>query len=336
MRSKITPRLLQKYVDGKCTDTELVMLNEWYQSFDAETDPLDVLNDVEQEALKMLMLNRFKASVNRQALTVVHRAQTKSIHKIKVILAGAAAMLLLFSGIYFFKKAGILQGSPQAVATNNLILNNQTNSIYKQVLADGSVVWLNPNSKLEFPQHFTGQFREVKMTGEAFFEVTKDHSHPFIIYSGGVVTRVWGTSFRIKAYSNVPTEVSVVTGKVSVKLPDAHGEGVMLYPTQKVVYHKTNHKLVCAKESNNTSMRIWQKASVNFDNVPLDVVLSKLETQFGIRIYTNDKELGQYLLNADFTDQNLPSILEMIESSMNVSYTVSDTEIELSRKNLTN
>lgn len=335
MKHFITPELLHKYLDGNCTAEEVFMLHQWYDSFEDQEDPFATLSEQEQEVLKMLMLNNFRASIASQD---ADEYSTKGRFSVKLLyaLSGIAALFLLVWGVYF-NKAVTLNDANAVITTasEEMILNNQTNSIYKQTLSDGSVVWLSPKSQLRYPKKFIGTYRQVKMTGEAFFEVTKNHSHPFVIYSGGVITRVWGTSFRIRAYQNIPTEVSVLTGKVSVKLPEKNNSEVMLLPKEKVIYSNTNQFLTRSEESK-SEMRIWQKASVSFDNVPLDSVLNVLNNHFGMRIYTNDKDLGKYSLKADFTDQSLPAILEMLQNSLNVSYTIDNTEIILYRKSLTN
>ncbi|MBW4889138.1 FecR domain-containing protein [Mucilaginibacter sp. HMF5004] len=338
MNYPVTPQLLHKYIDGNCTDEEVRMLYRWYDDFEDSEDPLDTLSDEEQQVLKMLMLNKFKASV----VLPVHTSddnKTERHFSMRAVywLSGIAAMVFVVLGVYFNKKTNTDNlNAIITTASEQMMLNNQTNSIYKQVLSDGSVVWLSPKSQLEYPKKFMGKYRQIEMHGEAFFEVSKDHAHPFVIYSGGVITKVWGTSFRIRAYKNVPTEVSVVTGKVSVKLPENDKSEVMLFPTQKIVYSRNRGALTRAKEAGISGMRIWQKASVSFDDVPLDSVLTVLNSHFGTRIYTNDKELGKYLLKADFTDQNLPAILDMLESSLNVGYNMDDTEMELYRKPKTN
>jgi transmembrane sensor len=339
MNFYVTPALLHKYIDGHCTDDEIAMLYQWYDAFEDAGDPFETLSEHEQQVLKMLMFNKFKASV---VLPAVTETQTNSQKRLPLrfmyALSGIAALALIVWAIYFNKTA--VATNPNAIittASEQMVVNNQTNSIYKQQLSDGSVVWLSPKSQLEYPKKFIGALRQVKMTGEAFFEVSKDHAHPFIIYSGGVITRVWGTSFRIRAYQNIPTEVSVVTGKVSVKLPEKDDSEVMLLPKQKVVYARNTGVLARSKENSHSAMRIWQKATVvSFEDIPLDNVLTMLNNHFGTRIYTNDKELGKYLLKADFTDQNLPTILDMLENSLNVGYNMDDIEIELYRKPKTN
>lgn len=340
MKQRVTPELLHKYIDGNCTEQELALIYQWYDGFDDEQNPFDTLSDDEQYVLKMRMLNKFKASVVQpQTDEIGVHTKKRFPATLLYVISGIAALFFCVLGFYFRSKPTAVS-VPNAVittASEQMMLNNQTNSIYKQVLSDGSIVWLSPKSQLEYPKKFMGDFRQVKMTGEAFFEVSKDHAHPFIIYSGGVITRVWGTSFRIRAYKDVPTEVSVVTGKVSVKLPENDKSEVMLFPTQKAIYRKNTGYLTRAVEPVKSNMRIWQKATVtSFEDIPLDDVMTMLNNHFGTRIYTNDKELGKYLLKADFTDQNLPTILDMLESSLNVGYNMEDIEIELYRKPKTN
>jgi len=332
MKYQVTPELLHKYLDGECTPEDAFLLYQWYDAFEKQDNPLDTMSPIEQEALKMLMLQNFRNKVLGADITDEEPVKKALSVKLLYTLSGIAAMLLLvWAGFSLTPKKDRDTGGVFTTATEQMEVNNLTNSIYKQVLSDGSIVWLSPKSKLRYPKKFAGAYRQVKMTGEAFFEVTKDHAHPFIIYSGGVITRVWGTSFRIRAVQNANTEISVVTGKVSVKIPDHGDSEVMLLPAQKVVYQQQNNSLKRGVEAKESAMRIWQKATISFDNVPLSKVLSTLDQQYGMHIHTDDKELSNYLFKADFTGQNLPAILDMLENSLNVSYTMDDTDIILYR-----
>jgi len=335
MKFFITPQLLHQYLDGQCSDEEILMLHQWYDSFEDQEDPFDALTEQEQEVMKMLMLEKFRASVKTTETEEVVFDHRKSFStKLIYTLSGIAALLLIVWGITFNNKKQTQVDSNRIITTasEQMMVENQTSSIYRQTLSDGSVVWLSPKSKLQYPKKFMGSYRLVKMTGEAFFEVTKDHAHPFVIDGGGVITKVWGTSFRIKSLANVQTEVSVVTGKVSVKIPEKDETEVMLYPQQKVVFNYASHALIRGKENEKSAMRMWGKVTESFDNVPLDNVLTTLRNHYGMHIYTEDKELGQFLLKADFTDQSLPAILEMLQNSLNAGYTIDDTQIVLYRK----
>jgi transmembrane sensor len=335
MKFFITPQLLYKYIDGKCTDEEIFMLHQWYDSFEDQEDPFDALTEQEQEVMKMLMLEKFRASVKTtEAEAIVFEPRKSFPVKLIYTLSGIAALLLIVWGVNLNnkKQSQSAENSIITTASEQMMVENQTSSIYKQTLSDGSVVWLSPKSKLQYPKKFIGAYRQIKMTGEAFFEVTKDHAHPFIIDGGGVITKVWGTSFRIKSSQNIQTEVSVVTGKVSVKIPEKDETEVMLYPQQKATFYYANHALAKGKESEKSAMRMWGKVTESFDDVPLDNVLATLRNHYGMHIYTEDKEFGKYLLKADFTDQSLPAILEMLQNSLNAGYTIDDTQIVLYRK----
>ena len=95
---------------------------------------------------------------------------------------------------------------------------NNSNMPQIITLSDGSSVLLQPNSKLSYPKIFIGNQRKVYLSGEAFFEISKNPKKPFFVYANEIVTKVVGTSFRIRAYSNQPNvEVLVRTGKVKVR-----------------------------------------------------------------------------------------------------------------------
>ena len=139
-------------------------------------------------------------------------------------------VLQLFCCLVFYLfgviKIILLQPTPlvtynELIDGNNDGLVEQTNnSTISQVitLSDGSSVILQPNSKLSYPKIFTGNERKVYLSGEGFFEISKNRKKPFFVYANEIVTKVVGTSFRVKAYPDQPdVEVIVRTGKVKVK-----------------------------------------------------------------------------------------------------------------------
>ncbi|HEY0669505.1 MAG TPA: FecR family protein [Sphingobacteriaceae bacterium] len=329
MKQDILKELMQKYINGECTPEEITAIHDWYASFENEQSPIDSLNDDQQQFLKNRLLNRIRTNIT------LHDIESKQIPARKRLtntliysLSGIAAMVILVIGILFFSA----DNSGKPVVSNNMVVVNMTQSIQKIELEDGSIVWLNPKSKIEYPEKFKGSKRDIKMTGEAFFEVTPDKKRPFIVLSNKVITRVWGTSFRIRAIEESPVEVSVVTGKVSVMLEELDDSEVMLLPDQKATYLKGNNSLKKEAEKKTSAIRIWKKATMSFDNVPIKEVIHALNNKFGVNIHSSDEKLLNYVLKADFTDQNLPSILEMLEKSLEVQYEIKDKEIILNTK----
>lgn len=329
MSENISRALIQKYLDGTCTQQEIILLHEWYNSFESAPDPLTELSDRQRSELKRRMLSRIRLNTSGE-----EKKSYPLKSKVRMLMYGlsGAAAIFIFIFLFAFLKNKKLSPSVSVDVSEEVSINNLSKSIYKASLSDGSVVWLGPNSSLRYPRNFHGKFREVSMKGEAFFEVAKDHSHPFIIYSGEIITKVWGTSFRVRDCQDIQAEVSVVTGKVSVSIPKLNHSEVMLYPDQKVTYLKAENRLKKEREKKISSMKIWKKTSLSFDNVPLSDVIATLNSEFATHISTNDASLRKYVLKADFNDQSLPYILEMLEKSLNVSYEINGKDIVLSRK----
>jgi len=333
MKKDISPELIRKYLNGRCTPAEAAAVDEWYNSFDGEPDAISMLSQKQQDELKAILIKKISANIKVLGQPgLASPGKTFPIRKMAYYLSGIAAILLI-TLLFTISNQKTSHQNIASVSTEQLSVTNLTKSITKQVLSDGSTVWLSPQSNITYPKMFTGAQREVHMAGEAFFEVHKDHKHPFIIHSGGLVTRVWGTSFRIRAYKNIPTEVSVVTGKVSVRIPKQSAPEVMLFPNQRVTYLEAKDALKTEKKAKDVSMQIWQKARLSFDNVPLNEVMKVLNKKFGVSISTGDEKLSHFVLNADFTDQNLPAILEMMGKSLEVTYEFDDKGILLKSKN---
>lgn len=316
---KITPELIRKYLNNACTPDEMEAVDAWYKSFEQDADPLRLMNDAEQDNLRRSLYSRFKNSVASKDQPRNRSFFHNKLYTLLCAATGVAALVLLVV------KVGITdQPASTITATNEnveIAFRNASYSIYKKVLPDQSTVWLSPNSTITYPKNFKGRYRMVKLTGEAFFEVTKNTAHPFIISSRELTTKVWGTSFRVRAFQNSPAEVSVVTGKVSVNQNNSRQE-VMLLPNQKVTL--LNHRQLVKDGSlaTKSEMRIWKKVSLSFDNVKIRDVFTALNKNFDTNIYSNDTSLNNFDFTGDVTDQSLPAILDMIKESINASYSI--------------
>jgi ferric-dicitrate binding protein FerR (iron transport regulator) len=335
MQIKINPELLQKYVKAECSENEVKAAESWYQSFEQDELPLELSSATFQNNLEDQLLNKIKANVGlipeeQDEVRVRLMFSSRSLY---YTLSGVAAALLIFFVLYFPKEKHTLTANTEKVNTVYTLYSNTSQTIAKTILSDGSSVWLSPNSRLKYPKKFTGETREVELFGEAFFEVTKDKRHPFIIQGGGVVTKVLGTSFRIKAFKESPTEVIVITGKVSVTIPEIEKSEVFLLPAQSVTFLKERNELAKGKLLEESSARIWKRATFSFDNTPLKDVIAILNKEYNVSIHTGgDEELGNFSLKADFTDLNLPSILEILSSSLDVNCEIYKDEIVLTKK----
>ena len=328
MKNSVPQKLLKKYLQGDCTPEELSVVHKWYNSSNDEINPISSFDEFEFAALKKRLLAGIKNNIqtSEEMGSNSQYRKKKKIHPAWAYLSAVAAVFLVIFGYTILNRHESKQGDG---IVENLSVTNLTQLIQKQMLPDSSIVWLSPNAYITYPKTFLGTLREVKMKGEVFFDVKRDKKHPFVIYSGGVVTKVLGTSFRIKALDNLPTEVSVITGKVSVTIPETKKSEVFLLTDQRAIYSQNDGILMIGPEKEASIMRIWNKKTISFENTQMFDVIQSLNQAFKINIKTADQKIFKYTLNADFTDQSLPAILEMLGKSLNVTYEITQNNIVL-------
>ncbi len=339
----ITPELIQRYLQGRCSATEEAQVNEWFNSFEEVPDLLQFLNQLEQKELDEKMLARIRSRIElaegvqlEETSRQIPLSPGKNHYRRTILVAVssiAAAVILVFGiGLYWqqARKSVIGQGWTQTTAP--IVVVNQTASLLKQTLEDGSVVWLYPGSRIDYPKAFATHTRQVELAGEAFFEVTKNPERPFIIRSGKLLTTVIGTSFSIKAHENAASaEVVVVTGKVSVQLLDQASplNEVLLTQYQKATYVKTEKRLSRQNVNPKARRNMWEESNLSFDDATVKEIIEGLNQYFDVKIDVANKNVLQCRLHVDFNGYNLPAILEMLGQSIEVSYEINDKEILL-------
>ena len=153
---------------------------------------------------------------------------------------------------------------------------------YHLTLADGTKVWLNAESRLEFPDRFTSDTREVRLKGEAYFEVKKDAKHPFIVHTDYLTTRVLGTSFNVRAYSSRDAAVTLVSGRVKV---NAGETAKTLSPGQQAAF--SNSQLT-VKDVDTYPVTQWKEGFFYFDNQTLFSIMQELARWYNVNVSFDD------------------------------------------------
>lgn len=207
-------------------------------------------------------------------------------------------------------------------------------------LEDGSVVTLEKNSRLSFPDHFDGHKREVILQGEAFFEVAKNPAKPFFVYANEITTKVLGTSFRIKAFDDQKqVEVNVSTGRVSVfnqnRAPSADKEtqSVVLLPNQQALFNREKETIF--KRLVDTPVLVKPlslSTKKRFDDVPASEVLQELEALYGVKIRYNEELLSNCIITTSLGNEPLRDKLDIICQTIGATYTEVDAELVIESK----
>ena len=186
---------------------------------------------------------------------------------------------------------------------------------YLLVLSDGTRVWLNAETELEYPAQFVGKERKVKLTGEAYFEVMPDAERPFVVETGNMQTRVLGTSFNIKAYTNEGAiYTTLLSGKVEVSLADCMVDvaPVVLEPGMQS-YWKRGASDFELREVDLDNVIAWRYGVFVFNEDCLDVVTRVLSRWYGVRFVEDGGGIGRHTFSGKISkDEKLESILKIL------------------------
>ncbi len=313
----IDDELLVKYLLGESSSKENIEVEEWimhstgnkkyYDDFKMiwdESKQFAYTSTVDEEAAWQKFHNRIHN-------TPSETAKVKSIGSFYWLRI--AAMLILFAGAAFLTYKIFDNRKVKTLTVQSLT------SVIVDTLSDKSVITLNKNSTLSYPEKFKGNTRTVDLKGEAFFNVTPDKTKPFIIHVNGVTVKVVGTSFNIKSV-NGNTEVIVETGIVEVT---KENKKIELHPDERVVVNKDDSALVKENETG-TLYNYYRTKEFECDNTPLWKLVEVLNQAYNTNIIIERKELLNLPITTTFHNESLDNILEIIRQTFNIS--VSKTE----------
>ena len=204
---------------------------------------------------------------------------------------------------------------------------------YCFILSDGTKVWLNAESELDFPVDFVGKERVVRLKGEAYFEVKPDAAHPFIVETRGVRTRVLGTSFNIKAYDNEESIfTTLLTGKVKVSAIGEENESVVLTPGMQSEWQENGQKM-SVKKVNAENFTAWRQGAFMFDNENIMVVTRVLERWYGLKFIYNENVHEHTFSGRLSKDEPLESILETLTFTGGPQFKIEKDVVYIIEKN---
>lgn len=216
---------------------------------------------------------------------------------------------------------------------------NMTDSTQKIKLSDGSTVMLSPKSKFVY-SGVTTEKREIYLDGEAVFDVAKNPSKPFIVYTNDLVTKVLGTTFWVKAYAYKKfTLVSVKTGKVSVFKKNLFSEkhdatpyelgGLVVTPNQMVILDE--EKILRKKITDKPDVLPAPKAiTFKFDSTPIKQVFAAMQEAYGINIVFDEETVANCSLSANMGSETFYEKLNLICRSINATYEIIDGSVVIS------
>lgn len=258
--------VIYRYLTGKCSPEEEQQIQEWYQQ-----DPENHQRDIDRVRLV------FESVLVHQVIGAVERRPKRiwTFRKAARYAAGIAAGLLLFAGgLYWMRSHTYGEISSQYTALE--IPAGQRVSLD---LADGTHVWLNSGSRMEYPVVFDRKARRVRVSGEAMFEVTHDADRPFIVETFASEIEVLGTKFNVVAdESRSLFSTTLLEGKVKVTSGE---QQVMLQPDE--VVSLVNGHLRVSHNDDPVAM-LWTEGILSMKGVSFEELMARFERIYDVKI----------------------------------------------------
>ncbi len=204
---------------------------------------------------------------------------------------------------------------------------------YTLVLADGSKVKLNADSRLRYPVTFSGDIRDVELWGEAFFEVRRSDEKPFLVHTKDMIIQVYGTSFNVSAYDNDNfAHTTLVNGNVGIYLTtDLKSPEIRLNPGEQANFNKLTNKI----EKHEVDVGLytaWVNGIFMFENEPIGNILKKLARWYNIEVEFQSEDLKMRSFTGDLKRyDNISTILDMISIASDLEFTIEGKTVIVSK-----
>ena len=290
----------------------------------SDKDLKDVMETAWDENHSLPLMNQQTKTQVKQNLSFYIGDEIKRTRQLLWLKRGIAAsvILLVSLGVWQFAYKVTPDRSP-------FVVEVKSGDKAKLILPDGSAVKLNSASSLVYDFSDSGK-RNVILTGEAFFEVTKDKSKPFIVQVGELNIEVLGTSFNVSSYGEDSfIETSLLEGSIklySKNLPHAY----QLNPSEKAIYN-TKTKTIQIESTKNGYETAWMQDRLVFESEPLERVIDKIERWYGITIDLQCPEIARDKISGSFSGEQLMYVLEALKIQYNVDYSIRGDDVVIKK-----
>ena len=315
--------LLYKYFRGQASSSDIDKIVEWVQKSPANNDYF-----AEQKALwEIAECNSLR----------YHKIKPNNQSYIKVLIGCAAVIIILLTlNIFVDKEGGDLSNPQLSVLSENIHQRvSYTDKGVKAmiILPDGSKVWLNSDTKIVYPEIFSGEARNVSISGEAYFEVVKSEIPMIVKTNKDLSIEVLGTSFSIKCYDN--DNISTTTlydGIVKMHYKDFKDnitKVIEMKPAESFSYYDKGYVEYKNIKSDIDKEVAWKDGILVFDNTPFDEVFKMLERWHGTEYEITSKKIYNSKLTASFNTESIVQIMEMIKYCADIDYNIEDSKVTI-------
>lgn len=319
---------LIKYLKNETDQEECSQVEEWCEASAANRKELEDLYCVlflgeRQTAMEAVDVDKsladFKKKLNQQQHTPKRASGWKryvvniAAFLIGVICAGGVL------GIYYSQNSSYL-------------ISTESGQRAQAVLPDGTKLWLNASTSVEYLTSIFSSERRVRLEGEAYFEVQK-HTHlPFIVDCHGIETRVTGTKFNLRNYKEENSlKATLLEGSIKISLPTKDKQEICMTPNEQLSVNLANLETDLKHTETAKEAIRWIKGSLFFDQTTLKEIAKALERHYNVLIKIDDITLQQQRFTCDFDlSEDISQVLSILSFTKSFDYRIEDNQVTLS------
>ncbi|MCF8227111.1 MAG: DUF4974 domain-containing protein [Bacteroidales bacterium] len=322
--------LISGFLKNELSENDRKELFHWVRQKPENRKYFDQLRDIWDAA----HLKEYKNIYNRkEGWNSLHElirqderiARQKTFRIIRNVFRYAAVVIVTIASVYFF-----VSRNPQLVFSENLnqisVPFGEKTSVF---LSDSTKVTLNAGSTLSYDNSFDYRNRKVYLRGEAFFEVSKNSSKPFIVNVDGLNVQVLGTKFNVKAYPDEHlVETILIEGSVQLEIEESN-KLLVMRPNEYVVYNKNTRQLTSSFEDPVELQVLWKDDVLAFRNKSLEMIARELERSYDRKIVFVDETLKNFHYSGKFITDDINEVLTTISKLSPMTYEIKNDSIFL-------
>ena len=278
-----------------------------------------------------------------------------AVFSLKFFLIAASFLAAVVSAAFIYYRP--FRNQPVASNVSEVLVKAGARSY--MLLPDGTKVWLNSESKLTYQGSFNGSIREVTLEGEAFFDVVKDKTRPFIVHTSDLDIKVLGTAFNVKSYPQEELiEATLIHGMIEVTNKNQPASPkVILKPHEKLVFNRSSAigpqpvpangerrihnfkapvisvtalpKTIADSAVTETS---WKYNRLVFDNESFREIARRMERWYNVKINFRNEKAANSLIHVTFINETIEEALQALQLATPFTYSIKGSEIEILKK----
>lgn len=305
-------------------------IENWLNSAEAESDSRDAwesADDTIDADLQDIIFKNIQSKIKESEPAQTNRI--KHLHNIlyswKMIAASIAVIFLIGIGAYLINN------------TNNIVDNKKNDNPYcffvspgqkgTILLADGTKVYLNSDTRISFGNDYNMDSRKVNLDGEAYFEVAKNPHKKFIVSCKGIEVEALGTEFNVKGYkSDSLITTTLARGKVKVS---NEKQSLILLPKDVATYNPNKQSLVASTVDDISIADFWRSGQLVFKGETLSSISKTLERMYAVKIHIKDDKLKRMKFTGTIQNNSLNNVMHIISLSYPIRYRVADSTITI-------